>query len=141
MAERHFYRKTFDKKSSKKDGRKRRITVWILFSLLSLFILSILAGMAVFVYYAKDLPRPEKFTERSFIESTKIYDRTGEILLYELYGETKREIVPLSEMSDNIKNAVIATADARFYSHHGVDFLGIMRAFKLNLNIGKPTHG
>ena len=114
MAERKFYRKIFDKKSLKKDGRKKRITVWILFSLLILFVLTILAGIAVFVYYAKDLPRPEKFTERSFIESTKIYDRTGETLLYELYGEAKREIIPLSEMSDNIKNAVIATEDARF---------------------------
>ncbi|MBU2545313.1 PBP1A family penicillin-binding protein [Patescibacteria group bacterium] len=141
MAERKFYRKTFDKKSLKKEGRKRRITVYILFSLLILFILTILSGIGVFIYYAKDLPRPEKFTERSFIESTKIYDRTGEVLLYELYGETKREIIPLSEMSNNIKNAVIATEDARFYSHHGIDFFGILRAFKLNLNSGRPTYG
>ena len=141
MAERHFYRKTFDKKSLKKEGRKKRITIYVLFSLLVLFILTILSGIGVFIYYAKDLPRPEKFTERSFIESTKIYDRTGEVLLYELYGETKREIIPLSEMSNNIKNAVIATEDARFYSHHGIDFFGILRAFKLNLDSGKPTYG
>lgn len=141
MAERHFYRKIFDKKSLKKEGRKKRIVFRILFSLFILFILTILAGISVFIYYAKDLPRPEKFTERSFIESTKIYDRTGEVLLYELYGEAKREIIPLSEMSDNIKNAVIATEDARFYSHHGIDFFGILRALKLNLNSGKSTYG
>ena len=44
---------------------------------------------------------------------------------YELYGETKREIISLSEMSDNIKNAVLATEDSRFYSHHGVDIWGV----------------
>ena len=77
-----------------------------LFMLFTLFVLSILVGVSVFVYYAKDLPRPEKFNERAFVESTKIYDRTGEVLLYELYGETKREVIPLSEMSDNINSFV-----------------------------------
>jgi len=135
MAKRKFYREIF------KKNKKKRIAFWILVSLFSLFFLMFLIGVGVFIYYAKDLPRPEKFTERAFVESTKIYDRTGETLLYELYGETKREIIPLSEMSDNIKNAVLATEDSRFYSHNGVDIWGILRSIKLNLGIGKPTYG
>lgn len=101
----------------------------------------IISGLGLFIYYAKDLPRPEKFTERAFIESTKIYDRTGEVLLYELYGEEKREIISLSEMPEHLKQALIATEDANFYSHHGVDIWGIIRAIKINLSIGQPLYG
>ncbi|MFH1820580.1 MAG: hypothetical protein ABH805_01580, partial [Candidatus Nealsonbacteria bacterium] len=54
------------------------------------FLASLLIGLLLFIYYAKDLPRPELFTERPFIQPTKIYDRTGEILLYQIYDEEKR---------------------------------------------------
>jgi penicillin-binding protein 1A len=135
MAERKFYRKIY------KKNRKKRIAFWVLVFFIACFILMTFSGLALFVYYAKDLPRPEKFTERAFIESTKIYDRTGETILYELYGEEKREIVSLAEISNYAKQAVIATEDANFYSHHGVDIWGILRAVKINLGIGKPTYG
>ena len=135
MAIRKFYREIF------KRSKKRRILFWILSGLFILFAITLLSGLGLFIYYAKDLPRPEKFTERAFVESTKIYDRTGDVLLYELYGETKREIIPLSEMSDNVKNAVVATEDSHFYSHHGIDFLGILRSVKLNLGSGTATYG
>ncbi len=131
MVERKFYRKIIQDPEKKNRGKK--ITLWIFYSLGILFVLSVLAGLSVFIYYAKDLPRPEKFNERAFVESTKIYDRTGEVLLYELYGEAKREVIPLNEMSENMKNAVIATEDSHFYDHHGIDFFGILRSVKLNL--------
>jgi len=105
------------------------------------FLLGIIGVAALFIYYSKNLPRPEKFTEKSFIESTKIYDRTGEVLLYELYGEERREIVPLSEISDHLKHAAIATEDSNFYSHFGIDFGGILRAISINFKIKRPTYG
>ena len=135
MAERKFNRKIFNNKNKKKTISR------VFYVFVIVFFLFLLGVLSIFVYYAKDLPRPEKFTEKRFIESTKIYDRTGEVLLYELYGETKREIIPLSAMSDNMKEAIIATEDSRFYSHHGVDFLGILRALKINLNNGGTTYG
>lgn len=135
MAERKFYRKIY------KKNRKKRIAFWVLVFFITCFVLMVFSTLGIFIYYAKDLPRPEKFTERAFIESTKIYDRTGETILYELYGEEKREIVSLDEISEYAKQAVIATEDANFYSHHGVDIWGILRAVKINLGIGKVTHG
>jgi len=135
MAERKFYRKTY------KKNKKKRIIFWILVFFVACFVLMTFSGLGVFIYYAKDLPRPEKFTERAFIESTKIYDRSGEVLLYELYGEEKREIVSLDKISEYAKQAVIATEDANFYSHHGIDIWGILRAVKINLGLGKPTYG
>ncbi|MBU2634843.1 transglycosylase domain-containing protein, partial [Patescibacteria group bacterium] len=135
MAERKFYRKTY------KKNKKKRVAFWVLVVLGCCFVLTVFSGSILFIYYAKDLPRPEKFAERAFIESTKIYDRTGEVVLYELYGEVKRDEIPLSEVSEHLKQAVISTEDARFYSHHGIDFWGILRAIKINLGIGKATYG
>jgi len=135
MAERKFYRKTY------KKNKKKKIAFWILVVLGSCFLLFVLCSLGLFIYYAKDLPRPEKFTERAFIESTKIYDRTGETVLYELYGEEKREIISLNDMPEHLKQAVISTEDARFFSHHGIDFWGILRSIKINLGLGKATYG
>ncbi len=129
------------RKYKRKSYKKRRVFYAIAISFLSLIFLAIFSGAALFIYYAKDLPRPEKFTERVFAESTKIYDRTGETLLYELYGEEKREIISLEEMPEHLKKAVIVTEDANFYSHIGIDFQGIIRAIKINLRLGEPLYG
>lgn len=103
--------------------------------------LAVLAMGIIFLYYAKDLPRPEKFTEREFSQSTKIFDRTGETLLYELYGEEKREVIPLNDMSSYIKNAVVAVEDAKFYDHSGLDYRGLLRSIQIDLKLRKPLAG
>jgi penicillin-binding protein 1A len=105
--------------------------------LLSLFVLIFF----LFLYYAKDLPRPEIFTEREIAQSTKIYDRTGKILLYEIFGEEKRTYVSLEKIPEFLKEAVIATEDANFYHHFGVDLRGITRAILEDLKIGYPLYG
>ncbi len=104
-----------------------------------------LAGCALlvglFFYYTWDLPRPEKFTESPFTQSTKIYDRTGKVLLYDIYGEEKRQIVPFNKISDNLKHAVLASEDARFYQHRGVDFVSILRSALVNLRFQSASQG
>src|ERR1035437_2117952 len=94
--------------------------------LVFLFLGGCLLLLALFIYYTWDLPQPEKFTETPFIQSTKIYDSTGKVLLYDIYGEEKREIVSFDKISDNLKHAVLSSEDARFYQHGGVDFIGIL---------------
>jgi len=135
MAERRYYRKIY------KKSRKKRIILWLFLFFCFGLVLFASFCLLLFIYYAKDLPRPEKFTERAFIQSTKIYDRTGEVLLRELYGEVKREIIPLSEMPEYLKNAAISAEDANFYSHFGLDFGGIFRAIRINLRIKRPLYG
>ena len=135
MAKRIYSRKIYQK------NRKKRL-FFLLVKIAFFCFLFIFFGFAfLFIYYAKDLPRPEKFTERSFIQSTKIYDRTGKVLLYELYGEEKREIIPLNQVPEHLKWAVIAAEDANFYRHHGIDFSGILRAIKMDLKLKKPVYG
>jgi penicillin-binding protein 1A len=106
-----------------------------------LFLISILSVFFLFFYYAKDLPRPEIFVERELPESTKIYDRTGKILLYEIYGEEKRTYVTLDKIPDYLKKAVITAEDDNFYHHFGVDPKAIVRAILSDLKILKPTYG
>lgn len=97
--------------------------------------------LLLFIYYTWDLPQPEKFTETPFIQSTKIYDRTGKVLLYDIYGEEKREIVSFEKISDNLKHSVLASEDARFYQHGGIDFEGILRAVFVDLTSASKSQG
>ena len=84
------------------------------------FLIGLVSASLLFVSYIRDLPRPEKFTEKETAQSTKIYARDGKTLLYEIYGEEKRTVVPLDQISDYLKNAIIASEDADFYNHQGI---------------------
>jgi 1A family penicillin-binding protein len=97
--------------------------------------------LLLFFYYTWDLPQPEKFTETPFIQSTKIYDKTGKVLLYDIYGEEKREIVPFEKISDNLKHSILASEDSRFYQHGGIDFEGIFRAILVDFTSRAKSQG
>lgn len=84
--------------------------------------------IALFAWVAKDLPSPGKVNSRIIPESTKIYDRTGEHLLYDVHGEEKRTIISIDDIPKNIQAATIALEDQDFYSHHGIKLSSILRA-------------
>ena len=106
-----------------------------------LFLGGCLLILALFIYYTWDLPRPEKFAENPFIQSTKIYDSTGKVLLYDIYGEEKREIVSFDKISDNLKHAVLASEDSRFYQHGGVDIRRTLKAVWVDLTSQSKVQG
>ena len=76
-------------------------------------------------------------------QSTKIYDSTGEVLLYDVFGEERRTVVGLDEISRNMQLAILATEDDGFYSHPGYDISGIMRGvcYQFSAVLGMPTFG
>jgi len=90
-----------------------------------------LAGAIVFVaaffYFAKDLPDPQNLNTMRIAQSTKIFDRTGKVLLYDIHGEEKRTVISFDQISEYLKKATIATEDAEFYSHEGIQLRGIIR--------------
>ena len=88
-----------------------------------------------------EIPDLSSFEDRRILQSTKIYDRTGEILLYDLHQDVKRTIVPFENISRNIKNATIAIEDERFYSHFGIDLKSIVRAAVVNTTAGDLLGG
>jgi len=113
--------------------------------ILKLLIYAAIVGVVfvagLFAYFYKDLPSPGNISQRFVVESTKIYDRTGQHILYELHGEEKRTIIPFSEMPDNIKYATIALEDKDFYTHKGVKFISIARAALADIFHGSTTQG
>lgn len=123
--------------------KKKFISVskFFFFSFLFLFFIVFSGILFLFLFYARDLPRPEKFTEHQIFQSTKIYDRTGEILLYELYNEEKRTVMPLNAIPDHLIKAVLATEDVNFYKHRGLDFRAIFRAVLVDLKLGGKVQG
>jgi len=108
---------------------------------LFLFAMAILFGIGLFAFFAKDLPDPTRMDQREVVESTKIYDRTGEVILYDIHGEEKRTVIPLEEIPDTVKNATVTIEDDNFYHHLGFDWKGILRAFWANLTRQKITQG
>lgn len=135
MAKRKFFRKIY-----KRRGVSKKVLSFFKFLSLGLLVV-LLLFLSLFFYFAKDLPRPEKFTERQIFQPTKIYDRTGEVLLYTIFGEEKREVISLNDVPDYLKAAVIAAEDANFYHHFGIDLRAIFRAFLVNLKLKKPIQG
>ncbi len=109
---------------------------WAKFKTLFIFLLSaaLLLGAAIFFWVASfKIPSFQSIEERRVTESTKIYDRTGKILLYDLSQNTKRTVVPIDQISQNVKNATVAIEDRTFYSHKGVDFSAILRAILVDV--------
>lgn len=110
------------------------------FGILSIGI-GIIAVSAVFLMIVRDLPDPTRISERPVAESTKIYDRTGTVLLYEIHGEEKRTVIPFSDIPTSIKNATLAAEDANFYSHGGIDIKGIFRALYVDIRTQNISQG
>jgi len=97
-------------------------------ALITFSILIIGAGSGVIWLSTMEIPDLHAFETRKIIQSTKIYDRTGEIILYDIHEGAKRTVVPLSEISDYIKNSTIAIEDTEFYNHFGIRPKAILRA-------------
>lgn len=118
----------------KKKFQKSKKIFTSLFYIGVILICSIALVVSVsFVYFARDLPRPESFTDRVISQPTQIYDRTGEKLLYTMHGDQRREAVSLKEVPDHLINALLVAEDRSFYKHSGIDIEGIGRAILTNL--------
>lgn len=122
----------------KKRSHTRR---FLGYAAISLFLLFTGSGVWASYVIVQNLPDPKSLSARPVSQSTKIYDRTGEVVLYEIHGDERRTVVRLSDIPVNMKNATIAAEDANFYSHIGIDWRGIMRAFVKNLLSGDIRQG
>ncbi len=86
-------------------------------------------GMTIFVaWLTRDLPDPDRIQDRIIAESTKMYDRTGKHLIYELYDEKKRTVVDTATLPRYVIDATIAIEDSHFYEHKGIRWTSLLRA-------------
>ena len=109
----------------------------LFFGLMSMVVSLAFAGLAAtgvgatFAYVREavftDLPDASQLGARPLAQVTQIYDRSGQVLLHEFYEE-RRVNVPLHAVSPYVIQAVVAAEDGSFYTHHGFDPRGIVRA-------------
>ncbi len=104
------------------------------------FFIFILSIGIIFISSIK-IPDFRSFGDRKVVNSTKIYDRTGEVLLYDINQDIKRTSIPFDEMGSNIKNATVAIEDSEFYNHSGIRITSIVRAVLSNFIGSGKTQG
>ncbi len=101
-----------------------------------------LAVIGVFAWATRvELPSVDGFKDRPVSQSTKIFDRTGKVLLFNVHNEVQRTIVPFEDISRHLKNATVAIEDTEFYQHKGIKPTAILRAVYANIISGSYSQG
>ena len=106
----------------------------------AIIIIFSLASMILWLSTLK-IPHLDSFEERRVEQSTKIYARDGETLLFDVFEHARRTVISFSEMSDYIKHATLAIEDVGFYEHRGIKPKSIIRALLVNIKTGDFTQG
>ncbi|MCA1978885.1 MAG: transglycosylase domain-containing protein, partial [Thiobacillus sp.] len=97
-----------------------------------------LAGLAAALIYP-NLPPLEALTDYQPKQPLRVYTADGALIGE--FGEERRAFIPIDQVPKYMKQAIIAAEDERFYSHGGVDTLGILRAAAANLVSGGAKEG
>ncbi|MBI3572256.1 transglycosylase domain-containing protein [Candidatus Kaiserbacteria bacterium] len=98
-------------------------------------------GLALIVVALTPTPDIASFGARQINQSTRIYDRTGQVLLYDYNRDARRDVVSLSNIAPSAINATIAIEDSSFYQHGGIRFTSIIRAALADVVPGGATQG
>ena len=125
---------------------RRRFLPGLFSGMLTFVVVALLASGAILVAYgavAASLPPPsELFSRASSFQTTRFLDREGNLLHETLDPSAgRRTAVPLSQLSPNLRQATIATEDANFYAHGGVDPFALLRALYYAVREGDIVSG
>jgi penicillin-binding protein 1A len=119
---------------------------WIRWTVMALLVMVVVVGLGVaasafwvLTILPGSLPSVSQLERFDASEGTKVYDDNDE-LITEFHVE-RRIFVPLAQIPKALREAIIATEDARFYSHYGVDPMGIGRAVYQNFRRGRVVEG
>ena len=102
-----------------------------------LFIILCFFGSIAYAFFT--LPQTNKLENLQFMKATQVFDVNGQ-LISKLFEEN-RIVVPISSMAYYVQQAIIDNEDTRFYSHAGVDPIGIVRALWVDLRMGSFAEG
>ncbi|MFZ6015510.1 MAG: transglycosylase domain-containing protein [Patescibacteria group bacterium] len=125
----------------KTGGRLKAVITVLIVGFLGLALVGVLAFTILMAWISRDLPKPNTLMTREIPLSTKIYDRTGETLLYEIHGEEKRTLISLEQIPDNIKHATIALEDRAFYEHSGINWKRMLKAVYVDIIERRKAQG
>jgi penicillin-binding protein 1C len=85
------------------------------------------------LYFAKTVPSIQEIGSQQLGQSTKIYDRTGTVLLYNIDNGQHRTLVPFDQIAQSVKDATIAIEDQQFYNEPAFDIKSIFRALWVDI--------
>jgi len=131
--------------SQVRSSRRQKRSLWVsLFKWLAIsgITLGILCAIGVGLLYYKvkpELPDVSQLREVQLQMPLRIYTEDGQLIAE--YGEKRREPVQISAVPEDLKNAIIASEDARFYKHPGVDYQGLLRAVYFLVKTGEKGPG
>lgn len=120
----------------KKKGKKQ-----LFFYALGLAAFLIICAGLFLLYLIETLPSVDQIRAREMSQSTKIFDRTGTVLLYEISAGEKRTVIPEEEVPQSLKDAILSIEDEKFYEEPAFDWRSIVRAFLANLRSGQVVQG
>ncbi|MCM3763770.1 penicillin-binding protein 1A [Neobacillus niacini] len=127
--------------SKQPKSKKRGKIAWkkVFYICLTLGLVMLLVGAGAFLWIIKDAP---KFDETLLKDplSSEVYAADEKTVIAEI-GTEKRDDISIKQIPDVLKNAVLATEDARFYKHHGIDVKRTLVAVGTNLTSGTSQGG
>ncbi|MDD2766465.1 MAG: transglycosylase domain-containing protein [Candidatus Moranbacteria bacterium] len=112
-----------------------REILWIIF----LTVLGTSIGILAIYFFGT--PSVQEIAHFPLHQSTRFFDRTGTTELYRLYDEENRLVIAHDAIPDTIRLATIASEDAHFYAHQGIDILAILRALIVDVKSGEIKQG
>ncbi|MGH8032090.1 MAG: penicillin-binding protein 1A [Luteimonas sp.] len=110
-------------------SRFRRLLRWTLLALMAVVLIGAVTGGTLYYVVSSKLPDVQSLRSVELQEPMYVYARDGRLMA--LFGETRRYPIEIAKVPLRMKQAFIATEDARFYQHHGVDYKGVARAIWL----------
>ena len=105
----------------------------------ALIVITILGFFGGIAYAFISLPNTDDLETLRLVSATQVFDANGQ-LISKLFEEN-RIVVTLNSISPYVQQAIIANEDSRFYSHHGIDLIGLLRAAIVNIRQGSIVEG
>lgn len=124
----------FSKQNKKRNIKILQISGVVIASLAIVFFLAVL-------YLARSVPSLQQISTQQIGQSTKIYDRTGTIVLYDINNGPRRTLVPFDQIPQSMKDATIAIEDQNFYNEPAFDIKGILRALYVDITTHSFAEG
>ena len=128
-------------KSLKKKKKMALMFKAAFFIVVFFTVFSFVAAGGTFIWLKRNMPSPEKLLEREVPLSTKIYDRTGKTVLYEIFSKERRTIIKLEDIPPYLIDATIIAEDKNFFAHPGFNFKSMIRAIIVDILKGGKVQG
>ncbi len=126
-----------------KAPRKKWVTIVKWGAIAALVGTALMAATVAFTFwmYGRDpkLPRIEKLADYKPKQVTTIVDKNDQ-RIGEIFTE-RRTYVPYDKIPPVVVDAFVAAEDNNYWSHEGIDYFGMVRAFFANLRAGKAKQG